>query len=186
MLRTARCQRALVRRIGWRSEARRLVDVLRHSLQRRLRQLANLKYTTADLQSPLADEHADICDIPHPDASFDVVLCNHVLEHIPDDLRAMRELRRVLRPGGWAILQVPIDPKLERTFEDPSITTPQAREAAYGRHDHVRQYGRDYADRLRRAGFHVDVVRYFDGLDAETVRERCLRPEEDIHHCTPA
>lgn len=125
-----------------------------------LRRRVGAGYLSADLANPAAMEAMDICDIRHPDASFDAIYCSHVLEHVADDRQAMREFHRVLRPDGWAILLVPIT--AERTFEDPSITEPAARLAAFGQEDHVRRYGPDYVDRLREAGFEV---RAHDPLD---------------------
>ena len=116
----------------------------------------NVEYTTADLNRDDVSARVDITDIRFPDASFDAIICNHVLEHIPDDLKAMKELRRVLKPGGWGILQVPISYLLKETYEDPSIVTTEAREQAFGQYDHVRIYARDYADRLSSAGFRVE------------------------------
>jgi SAM-dependent methyltransferase len=111
------------------------------------------RYITADIESPLAKVKMDIHKIPFPENTFDVVLCNHVLEHVNDDLQAMREIRRVLRPGGFAILQVPFfSPVSEKTVEDPSITDPKERERLFGQDDHVRKYGTDYSTRLERAG----------------------------------
>ncbi|HYC83589.1 MAG TPA: methyltransferase domain-containing protein [Chryseosolibacter sp.] len=110
-------------------------------------------YITADIESPLAKVKMDIHRIPFPDGSFDVVLCNHVLEHVDNDLQAMGEIARVLRPGGFAILQVPFfHPVPETTFEDKSITDPKGRETAFGQDDHVRKFGKDYSDRIRRSG----------------------------------
>jgi SAM-dependent methyltransferase len=113
-------------------------------------------YVTADLLDPRAMEQMDITDIHHPDASFDVIYCSHVLEHVPDDRRAMSELHRVLKPDGWALLLVPVT--VDRTVEDPTITDPAERERLFGQHDHVRRYGLDYVDRLREAGFEVKVT----------------------------
>ncbi|NJW54655.1 class I SAM-dependent methyltransferase, partial [Salinimicrobium oceani] len=115
----------------------------------RFKKLKNLDYTTTDLNSPLADVKADICDLPFEDNAFDFILCNHVLEHIPDDKKAMAELFRILRPGGTAILQIPQDLKREKTFEDDSITDPKERAKIFGQYDHVRVYGRDYFEQLR-------------------------------------
>ena len=110
-------------------------------------------YITADIESPLAKVKMDIHDIPFAENTFDAVLCNHVLEHVNDDIRAMSEIRRVLKPGGFAILQVPFfNPVPEKTFEDASITDPKAREKAFGQDDHVRKYGKDYPQRMERAG----------------------------------
>ncbi len=119
--------------------------------QKRFSVLPNLDYISADLQSQYAQLKMDITNIPYEDSSFDVILCCHVLEHVPEDKQAMRELFRVLRPGGWAILQVPIDSSLRVTFEDPEIVTPEDRKQYFGQSDHVRIYGRDYKDRLEEA-----------------------------------
>jgi len=127
---------------------------------KRFRNLSNLEYTTTDLHSPLADVKADICDLPFEDDQFDVILCNHVLEHIPDDNRALSELYRVMKPGGWGIFQVPQDLSREHTFSDPGITDPDERRKIFGQYDHVRVYGRDYFDILEKAGFHVSPVDY--------------------------
>jgi SAM-dependent methyltransferase len=143
--------------------------------RRRLAKLRNLDYRTADLRSRLADERFDITSIPHPDASVDVVLCNHVLEHVPDDHAAMAELRRILRPGGWAVVMCPIAAGRLKTLEDPSIEGPDRRLEVYGQEDHVRLYGADYADRLRAAGFEVEVVDYLDRLPESAVTLHKLR-----------
>ncbi|MBT8264372.1 MAG: class I SAM-dependent methyltransferase, partial [Muriicola sp.] len=120
---------------------------------KRFRKLINLNYTTTDLNSPLADVKADICNLPFKDNSFDVILCNHVLEHIPDDRKAMSELFRILKPGGWGIFQIPQDLTRANTFEDNSITDKKERARVFGQYDHVRIYGRDYFDKLRSVGF---------------------------------
>jgi SAM-dependent methyltransferase len=120
----------------------------------KLREASGPGYLSADLMSD-AMEQMDICDIHYPDASFDAIYCNHVLEHVADDRKAMREFRRVLRPHGWAIILVPVT--TDRTFEDPTITDPKERLRLFGQEDHVRCYGPDYVDRLREAGFDVQV-----------------------------
>lgn len=125
---------------------------------KRFKKLKNLDYTTTDLNSPLADIKADICNLPFEDNSFDFILCNHVLEHIPDDEKAMKELYRVLSPGGTAILQIPQDLRRAETFEDDTITNPKERARIFGQYDHVRVYGRDFFDKLRSIGFKVDEV----------------------------
>lgn len=122
-------------------------------------------YLSADLNNTAAMERMDITDIHHDDDSFDVICCSHVLEHIPDDRKAMRELCRVLHPTGFAILNVPVMPIAE-TFEDPAIVEPADRQRVYGHFDHARNYGRDYADRLAESGFSVTVIRARDLLDA--------------------
>ncbi len=134
---------------------------------KKFRGLKNLDYVTTDLLSPLADVKADICDLPFEDSSYDVILCNHVLEHIPDDTKAMKELYRVLKPGGWGIFQIPQDQDRETTFEDDSITGKKERAKIFGQYDHVRVYGRDYFDTLRSIGFIVDEVDYTATLSSE-------------------
>jgi predicted SAM-dependent methyltransferase len=125
----------------------------------------NLDYTTTDLLSPLADVKADICNLPFTDNQYDIILCNHVLEHIPDDTKAMQELFRVLKPGGMAILQIPQDLKRAVTFTDDTITNQKERAAIFGQYDHVRIYGRDYFDKLRSIGFRVVEEDYTAKID---------------------
>lgn len=147
---------------------------------KRFRNLKNLNYTTTDLNSPLADVKADICKLPFSDNSFDFILCNHVLEHIPDDEKAMRELFRILQPGGTAILQIPQDLNREKTFEDDSISDPAERAKIFGQYDHVRVYGRDYFDKLRSVGFKVKEVDLTSQLDPEVVDRYRLAKGEII------
>ncbi len=116
----------------------------------------NLEYTTADMVSPIADLHFDIMQIPLPDNTYDWVICNHVLEHVENDIDAMKEILRILKPGGKAILQVPINYSYSETHEDKSINTDKQREEIYGQYDHVRWHGLDYPKRLEAAGFVVD------------------------------
>ncbi|MGD1945791.1 MAG: class I SAM-dependent methyltransferase [Croceivirga sp.] len=125
---------------------------------KRFRKQHNLEYITTDLNSPLADVKADICHLPFQDESFDVILCNHVLEHIPDDTKAMKELYRVMKKGGWGVFQIPQDLKREITFEDDSITDKKERAKIFGQYDHVRIYGLDYFDKLRKVGFTVEPI----------------------------
>ncbi|MCI0562693.1 MAG: methyltransferase domain-containing protein, partial [Nitrososphaera sp.] len=119
--------------------------------------LPNIDYVSVDIASPLAMLRSDLVNLPLRDNCIDTILCVHVLEHIVDDRRAMRELFRVLRPGGWAILQTPVDLNLSATYEDADITSTEGRLRAFGQNDHVRCYGRDYKDRLEKAGFVVQV-----------------------------
>jgi len=143
----------------------------------------NLDYTTTDLFSPLADVKADICDLPFADNSYDIILCNHVLEHIPDDTKAMQELYRVLKPGGMGIFQIPQDMNREKTFEDNSITDPKERAAIFGQYDHVRVYGRDYFDKLRTIGFTVVEEDYTRKIAPELVAKYCLAEGEIVPVC---
>jgi predicted SAM-dependent methyltransferase len=143
----------------------------------------NIEYTTTDLFSPLADVKADICDLPFEDNSYDIIFCNHVLEHIPDDTKAMQELFRVLKPGGMSILQIPQDLKRQVTFADDSITDQKERAAIFGQYDHVRIYGRDYFDKLRSIGFAVIEEDYTEKIDPELVEKYCLAKGEIIPVC---
>jgi len=106
------------------------------------------------------DLNIDLTQIPIPNSTFNAIICNHVLEHIPNDRRAMAELFRVLKPGGWAMVQVPISLYLVATYEDFSITDPMDRERAFGQNDHVRIYAMDYVDRLKQAGFAIELFRW--------------------------
>ncbi len=140
---------------------------------KRFRKMENLEYITADLESPIADIKMDIQNIPFDDESFDVVICNHVLEHVDDDRKGMSEVYRVLKKGGWAILQVPIDYSRETTYEDDSITTPKERQKHFGQYDHRRVHGKDYGKRLVEAGFKViedDFVNSFSPEEIEKFR----------------
>lgn len=144
-------------------------------LQRRVRD-----YTTADLESPLAQLHFDVQRIPLPDAAFDVLICNHLLEHVADDRQALGEFYRILRPGGWGILLSPVDRMRATTFEDDSITDPAERTRIFGQYDHRRIYGRDYADRLRAAGFAVEEIDYAARF-SEAERRRYALPDDRIY-----
>ncbi len=147
------------------------------------RKQKNIDYTTTDLNSPLADVKADICNLPFKDNEFDVIFCNHVLEHIPDDTKAMQELYRVLKKGGMAILQIPQDLSREKTFEDNSITDPKERAKIFGQYDHVRIYGRDYFDKLRSIGFTVIEEDYTKKITPELVDKYRLAKGEIIPVC---
>ncbi|MDP8227851.1 MAG: methyltransferase domain-containing protein [Candidatus Electryoneaceae bacterium] len=129
-------------------------------LEKCFRRHPNIDYLTADLYAMNVMVKMDISDIHYDDNSFDVIICNHVLEHVLDDRKAMAELFRVLKPDGWAILQVPISLLLDRTFEDPTVTTSEERERIFGQDDHVRIYAGDYSDRLEEVGFRVEQFRW--------------------------
>ena len=147
------------------------------------RKQKNLNYITSDLESPIADVKADICHLPFKDNEFDVVFCNHVLEHIPDDTKAMQELYRVLKPNGMGIFQIPQDINKEKTFEDDTITDPKERAKIFGQYDHVRVYGLDYFDKLRSIGFKVDEVDYTKKIAPELVKRYALMKAEILPIC---
>jgi SAM-dependent methyltransferase len=150
----------------------------------RFRGMKNLDYLTADLDSPIADVKMDIHDIQYPDNSFDVILCNHVLEHVRDDIQCMSELRRVLATGGLVIMQVPLDRDLETTIEDPDLEDPEERRRRFGQYDHVRLHGRDYPERLAKAGFKVTPVDYSQKLSPEQFDRYRLPEGEILYVCT--
>ena len=147
------------------------------------RKQENLEYTTSDLESPIADVKADICDLPFKDNSFDVVFCNHVLEHIADDKKAMQELFRVMKRGGFGVFQIPQDLSRETTFEDNSITDKKERAKIFGQYDHVRIYGKDYFNKLRSIGFKVDEIDYTQKISSEKLERFCLMKNEILPVC---
>jgi SAM-dependent methyltransferase len=140
------------------------------------------QYITADIESPLAKVKMDIHQIPFSENHFDVALCNHVLEHVKDDLQAMREIHRVLKPGGFAILQIPFfHPVPDQTFEDDSITDKREREKIFGQDDHVRKYGKDYATRITQSGLIAVQDEYVNSLPDETRKKFGLAKGEIIY-----
>jgi SAM-dependent methyltransferase len=146
--------------------------------------LPNLDYCSADIEPGRAMLTFDMTAIPDEIGTFDVILCSHVLEHVPDDQQAMRELYRVLRPGGWALIMVPIDPDRETTFEDPTVTDPTIREQLFNQRDHVRIYGQDVQARLEVAGFTVTPYRYAKILGPAATQRYSLKRKDDIFFCT--
>jgi SAM-dependent methyltransferase len=142
--------------------------------------MANLAYTTADLRPGAADLRSDITDLPCPDDSFDLIICSHVLEHVDDDRLAIREMLRVLRPGGSALVLIPADASRSKTYEDLAITTPEGRLRAFNQEDHLRVYGSDFPDRLEAEGFDVSVIRFVDTLDDSAVRRYGLLHQDEI------
>jgi SAM-dependent methyltransferase len=143
----------------------------------------NLTYTTTDLSSPIADVKADICDLPFKNNSFDFIICNHVLEHIPDDTKAMQELYRVLAPSGTAIVQVPYDVKRTITFEDNTITDQSERTRIFGQYDHLRVYGMDYFKKLSSIGFEVNALDYTSGMSSDDIERYRLCKGELLPVC---
>lgn len=150
---------------------------------KRFRKQPNWEYITTDLFSPLADVKADLCNLPFQDNSFDLILCNHVLEHIPDDQKAMQELFRVMKKGGVGIFQVPQDYQRSTTFEDNTITDPKERTKIFGQYDHVRIYGMDYFDKLRNIGFLVEEITYAQKLTPEQIEKYRIVANEIIPVC---
>jgi SAM-dependent methyltransferase len=145
--------------------------------------LKNINYTTFDLNSPLADIKGDICNLPFKENSFDFILCNHVLEHINDDKKAMKELYRVLNKNGTAILQVPINQKSSKTFEDSSIVDKKERIERFGQYDHIRLYGLDYFKKLEAFGFKVDPLKYSKEFTESEIIKYGLIKDEIIPVC---
>ena len=155
-----------------------------YALRTRLASLPDVRYVTCDLEPAGVDVGADITALPFAGDSFDAIVCSHVLEHVADDRAAMSELRRVLRPGGWALVMVPIDPARSHTYEDPHLTSAAERERAFWQHDHVRLYAADIADRLREAGLEVRSERIVDSLPAGAAMRHGLLEDELIFHCS--
>lgn len=149
----------------------------------RFEKMKNLDYITADIESPLAKVKMDLHHIPFEDNTFDVVFCNHVLEHVDDDIQCMREMRRVLKPTGWAIMQSPQDWSLATTFEDKTITDPKERERLFKQDDHFRIYGRDYNKRLEQGGWKVTEDKFGINMPPDQTMRFALPKDEIIYLC---
>ncbi len=154
------------------------------NLQKILKSFSNIEYVSGDL-NPLmnCDIILDITDMYFEDNFFDVIICNHVLEHIIDDQKAMSELFRVLRPEAFTILQVPISKNAKETFEDFTITTPEGREKYFGQKDYVRIYGQDYKKRLESAGFKIELYDIKEDLSINEIKKFGLNQEEILYVC---
>ena len=144
---------------------------------KKFKKFENWNYTTCDLNSPLADIKSDICNLPFKNNSFDLILCNHVLEHIPDHNKAISELYRILKKGGLLIAQVPIDFSKEKTFEDFNITNIKYRNKLFGQYDHVRVYGKDFFNYLNQAGFKTKSINYIDKISKEEIQKFGLKKD---------
>ncbi|GAB3658278.1 hypothetical protein GCM10028791_31120 [Echinicola sediminis] len=149
----------------------------------RFEKLPNLEYITGDIESPLAKVKMDVHHIPFEDNSFDVVFCNHVMEHVDDDILACKEINRVLKKGGWGIIQSPVY-DIPATLEDKSITSPAERERLFGQRDHVRKYGNDYSKRLSKSGLNVQENGFVKELPDEVVKKYALPEDEIIFYCS--
>lgn len=153
-----------------------------HCFINRFEALPNLDYITADIESPLAKVKMDVHSIPFPENTFDVIFCNHVLEHVDDDILACSEFNRVLKPGGWGILQSPVY-ALDKTLEDKTITDPADRERIFGQRDHVRKFGKDYAERLRKSGLQIEENQFVKTLSSELIKRYALPQDEVLFIC---
>jgi SAM-dependent methyltransferase len=151
-------------------------------LERAFRRLRHVFYVTADLRSPRVAVKMDVAGIPCADQSFDTIYCSHVLEHVTDDRRAMREFHRVLAPQGWAVIVVPLT--VGQTLEDATVVDAAGRTRVYGHPDHVRRYGPDCRERLRAAGFAVSAYTADDAGDTRQTARLGLRRDEVIYYCT--
>lgn len=182
-------------RLGWLFLNSPAVGISRHplallhiapepALASHLMTMSNVDYLSADLFDPKAMVKMDITQIDYPDRSFDLIYCSHVLEHVSDDRKAMSEFWRVLKPGGKAIILVPILGQV--TFEDASITDPVERERVFGQHDHVRSYGLDFVQRLELAGFQVIPIKPQDLASQDEIERLGLPTDETIFFCIRA
>lgn len=151
------------------------------NLQNAFRASNKINYISGDLNPLVADRKIDITDIKFKDNYFDFIICNHVLEHVRDDSKAMSEIFRVLKPGGEAILQVPISKYNKETLEDSSITTLEEREKIFGQKDHIRIYGKDYQKRLENAGFEVNLYDIKKDLNIRNIEKYGLNKEEILY-----
>jgi SAM-dependent methyltransferase len=152
-------------------------------IQTRMRRLSHLRYVSGDLESPLAMVRMDLLALPLRDHGVEAVICSHVLEHVANVQKALAEIHRVLVPGGWAILQSPIEIARATTFEDPSVTTPEERERVFGQRDHVRIFGRDYPEILARAGFEARADGFAGERGPAWAALHGVDPQEDVYLC---
>jgi len=151
-------------------------------LETKLKDEKSITVTTTDLMQSDVDFQADITELPFADGSFDIILCSHVLEHVPNDDLALKELYRVLRTDGEAIILVPQDREREETYEDSTITTEEGREEAFGQSDHVRWYGRDVEEIISSTGFEVSTIDYVSQFDESYINKHRLRESNKWTH----
>jgi SAM-dependent methyltransferase len=148
--------------------------------KKHFKKLHGKNYITADLYNPAAMIKMDIMNIQYPDETFDIIICSHVLEHISDDIKAMNEIRRVLKNTGWAILLVPTA-NIDKTYEDSSVTSKSGKQKAFGGEDHVRMYGKDYIERLESVGFKVKKYENNNIANDEEIKNMCLKDDNEIY-----
>ena len=153
-------------------------------LRKALLSNTQINYQSVDLDPHNAMIQMDLTNLKFGNDEFDVIICNHVLEHIPDDRKAISELFRVLKKDGFAILQVPISFSTEKTIEDPTVNTPELRKKKFGQDDHVRIYGRDYLDRLRNAGFSIKLYSFAEEYGLSEAEKYCLIVDEKLFICS--
>ncbi len=146
----------------------------------KFKKISNWNYVSIDLNSPLADIKANLYDLPFKENCFDLILCNHVLEHIEDDYKALNELHRVIKNKGILIAQVPLDTNLKKTFENKKITNPRDRNKFFGQYDHVRVYGLDFYSRLAKSGFTSKKIDILKKMSKEEKIKYCLPEDEEI------
>ncbi len=150
--------------------------------EKKFRSLHALSYTSVDLKERAADVRGDLSHLPFQEKTFDSIYCSHVLEHVPDDRQAMHELYNVLKPSGWAVIQVPIT--AQKTLEDSSVTDPLLRAKLFGQHDHLRRYGFDFKERLEAAGFQVNVLRAESiTTDEESLNRMGVQANRTVFSC---
>ncbi|MCL5991135.1 MAG: class I SAM-dependent methyltransferase [Bacteroidetes bacterium] len=145
--------------------------------------MENINYISIDMKLPYVTKRADLTNLPFKDESFDCIICYHVLEHIIDDNNAIREMYRVLKKGGWAIIQSPFDNSLEYSFERQDIITKAERKKFYGQDDHVRIYGRDLIKRIEFSGFVVKEDDFIKKFSDKEIIKFALDKEEIINYC---
>ena len=175
----------LNKKLSIKSRKLKLLDIAPdQAIQKKLNSLSNIDYTSVDLHSVLAMKKMDLTNLTFEDNTFDSVLCYHVMEHIEEDRKALSEIYRVLKNGGWAIIQSPVDINREATYEDSSIISPQERLKAFGQDDHVRIYGVDYTERLKEAGFEVTEDEFVMELNEGNVQKFGLDTNEIIYFCS--